>query len=65
MDDLRIWDRALSQAEIVADMKSSAPDPLNLIGHWDFNERKGVHVLDKSAKKYTCRIYGNATRVKR
>ncbi|MGB0391445.1 MAG: LamG-like jellyroll fold domain-containing protein [Salibacteraceae bacterium] len=54
LDELRIWDKALSQTEIENWMNKTVdnthPDYSNLIGYYDFNENAGITVSDKSPK---------------
>ncbi|HET7625544.1 MAG TPA: FG-GAP-like repeat-containing protein, partial [Verrucomicrobiae bacterium] len=53
MDDLRIWNRALSQPEIVANMNAglSGNEP-NVIGDWPFNEGAGTNAYDFSPSNH-------------
>lgn len=64
MDELRIWNRALSTSEVqtVIFNKSSSNEP-GLIGYWDFDEPSGATVLDRSPNNFNGVIKGNAIRV--
>lgn len=64
IDELRIWNRALSAPEIqkMIFVKSSETET-GLIGYWDFDEPAGNIVLDGSVNKFNGVIKGNATRV--
>lgn len=50
IDDVRIWNRALSQAEIRDNMceKLTGTEP-NLVGYWNFNEGSGATASDASS----------------
>ncbi len=64
MDELRIWNRSLSQQEIRETMcqklKGNEPD---LIGYWTFDETSGEILKDKSISKFDGKLKGNPTRV--
>ncbi|MBL0742038.1 LamG domain-containing protein [Chryseolinea lacunae] len=64
LDELRIWNRALTEAEIQKSIitKATSVDP-GLVGYWDFNEAKGDNVIDKSSNKFNGVLKGGATRV--
>lgn len=64
LDELRIWDRALSATE-VADVytKNISASYPGLIGHWSFNETEGNVVLDQSSNSFNGLINGNVQRV--
>ena len=64
IDELKIWDRALTLAEIQETIfKKSPAMESGLIGYWDFDEAEGETVLDHSANEFHGTIKGNATRV--
>ncbi|SHH97791.1 Concanavalin A-like lectin/glucanases superfamily protein [Chryseolinea serpens] len=64
LDELRIWNRALAEAEIqkfmITKLDHSAP---GLIGYWDFNESTGDAVIDKSASKFNGTLKNSPSRV--
>jgi hypothetical protein len=63
MDDLRIWNRALTQQEIVEQMKKKTTILHDrLIGYWNF-EDAGQDVLDRSGKNNNG-IMNSASRIK-
>lgn len=64
MDELRIWNRALTETEIREQMchKLNGNEP-GLIGYWDFDETSGNVLYDKSTKHYNGQLMGNPTRV--
>ena len=64
MDEVRLWNRALTEKEIRDDMcvtKSGAE--AGLIGYWNFNELNGVTLFDKSARSHNGTLIGNPTHV--
>ncbi|MBA4055405.1 MAG: hypothetical protein C0490_11885, partial [Marivirga sp.] len=64
MDELRIFNRALSEAEIRQQMcKKLSGSESGLIGYWDFNETSGNVLKDKSANRFDGQLIGNPTRV--
>jgi gliding motility-associated-like protein len=64
MDELRIWNRALSVNEIREQMckKLKGNEP-GLIGYWDFDQTKANVLLDKSPNGYDGAIRGEPLRV--
>jgi len=64
MDELRIWNRSLSEAEIREQMcrKLTGNEP-GLIGYWDFDDTKGNVLIDKSPNHFDGQIKGNPKRV--
>ncbi|MBI5387108.1 MAG: VCBS repeat-containing protein [Verrucomicrobia bacterium] len=52
-DDLRIWNRPLSQAEIIAGLSGAltGSEP-NLVGYWRFNEGVGTNAADLSPSNH-------------
>jgi len=64
MDELRIWNRALSESEIQTAIFNKTPsNEAGLIGYWDFDEPTGTAVLDHSPNNFDGVIKGNAGRV--
>jgi beta-1,2-mannobiose phosphorylase / 1,2-beta-oligomannan phosphorylase len=54
MDDVRLWNRALTDAEIQENrMRALAPDEPNLVADWNFNENAGEVVHDSSINHNT------------
>lgn len=64
IDDVRIWNRALTEQEIRASMcrRLTASEP-GLIGYWNFDETGGDIVLDESPHAYNGTLKGNPQRV--
>lgn len=56
-DDLRIWSRPLTQAEIVAGLTGTltGSEP-NLVGYWRFNEGAGTSALDLSPSNHVATL---------
>lgn len=64
MDELRVFNRALSETEIRQQMcKKLSGSESGLIGYWDFNETSGNVLKDKSANHFDGQLFGNPTRV--
>ncbi len=64
MDEIKIWNRALSESEIKADMKKRLKgNETGLIGYWDFEEKDGITALDKSENEFKGELKGNPERV--
>ena len=65
IDELKIWNRALSLEEIQKTIftKSPSSSEQGLIGYWDFDEPTGATVLDHSSNHFNGMIKGNAARV--
>ncbi|NOS92865.1 MAG: hypothetical protein HOP30_13155 [Cyclobacteriaceae bacterium] len=64
IDDIRLWNKALSEAEIRTTMcRNLSGSESGLIGYWNFNETSGNAVLDKSPNKFHGQFVGNPTRV--
>jgi hypothetical protein len=64
IDELRIWNYALSEAEATQlPYQNITGNETGLIGYWDFNESDGNTVVDKSPNHYDGTVYGNAARV--
>jgi hypothetical protein len=64
MDELNIWNRALSPEEI-ADLrlKKLTGNESGLIGYWNFDEAEGVTIFDNSPFGYNGIFGGDVTRV--
>lgn len=64
MDELRIWNRALSAQEIREQMcKKLEGNEEGLIGYWDFDNTKASILMDNSAYYFDGAIRGNPLRV--
>jgi Concanavalin A-like lectin/glucanases superfamily len=64
MDELNIWDRALSPAEIAAlRLKKLTGNESGLIGYWSFDEAEGVTVFDNSQNGFNGIFGGDTHRV--
>lgn len=64
IDELRIWNRSLSQSEIREGMckKLTGNEP-GLIGYWTFDETSGNTVIDKSVNGFNGQLMNSPTRV--
>lgn len=64
MDELRIWNRSLSEEEIRSQMcrKLTGNEP-GLIGYWDFDDPGGNILYDKSFNHFDGRLRGDPQRV--
>jgi len=58
IDDVRIYNRALSETEIADLYKGNQVDSTGLVGHWNFNEGSGTTAIDVSGNNNTGTIYG-------
>ena len=64
MDELRIWNRAISVDEIREQMcKKLEGNEQGLIGYWDFDQTKANILMDKSTNHFDGAIRGDPTRV--
>jgi hypothetical protein len=64
IDELKIWNRALSLEEIQKTIFTKSPaTEQGLIGYWNFDEPTGETVLDHSSNHFNGIIKGNAVRV--
>lgn len=64
IDDIRLWNRALSETEIRQTMCVNLNgDESGLIGYWDFNETSGSVVADKSANHFNGTFVNGPVRV--
>ncbi|WP_461791681.1 GDSL-type esterase/lipase family protein [Pedobacter sp.] len=63
MDDIRVWNKALTKDELLADMKVTAVNNTtpNLIAAWDFEKVTGNTVPDVSGNGHTGTIIGTVT----
>ncbi|HNO77103.1 MAG TPA: DNRLRE domain-containing protein [Phycisphaerae bacterium] len=48
IDEVRVWDRALSQSEILAGINSEITSASGLVGRWGLNEGSGTTAADSS-----------------
>lgn len=63
MDELRIFNRSLSESEIRQQMcKQLIGNETGLVGYWTFNETSGNTLKDKSSKGYDGVLKNNPTR---
>jgi Ca2+-binding RTX toxin-like protein len=59
MDEVRVWNKARTQAEIQADMnRELAGTETGLVGYWNFNESSGDTVQDISGHNLNGTIFG-------
>jgi hypothetical protein len=59
--DIRIWDVARSQAQIIANMKATLTgSESGLVGYWKFDEQTGATANDSSASNFDGSLVGNA-----
>lgn len=59
MDELRVWNRALSQVEITTNInKTLSGDDCNLLAYWKFDEGLGATVSDATAAGNTATLSG-------
>lgn len=59
MDDIRIWDKAFTPAELVADMTATVDNTTpNLLAAWDFENVTGTNVPDVSGNGHNGTING-------
>ena len=64
IDELRIWNRALSETEIRQTMcKRLKGNEANLIGYWNFDETEGDQLIDSSPNRFNGTLKGSPTRV--
>lgn len=64
MDELRIWNRSLTEEEIRETMcRRLKGDEPGLIGYWNFDETSGDVLKDLSPNKFNGTLKGNPTRV--
>lgn len=64
MDELRIWNRSLSEQEIRQTMcQKLKGNEAGLIGYWTFDETEGDVLKDLSSKGFHGQLKGNPTRV--
>jgi len=58
LDEVRIWDKALTNEEIRASMGGGAAAGGHLVGHWSFDEAAGTTVDDRSGNGNTGTLGG-------
>ena len=58
MDEVRIWDRALTLAEIRSQINAEVTSAPNLVARWGLNEGSGTTVFDSTANPATGTIVG-------
>jgi len=64
IDDLRIWSRARSEAQIADSMHVKlAGDEPGLVGYWDFDDDTGTTITDQTANGNDGTLYGGAVLV--
>jgi hypothetical protein len=64
MDDLRVFDRALSELEVKEQMcRKLTGNESGLIGYWNFNELGASYAKDNSPNGFDGQFQGNPTRV--
>jgi len=62
VDEARVWNKALSAAEVAANYNVEIPSPqTNLVGYWQMNEDTGNLIYDLSGNNYTGTLYGGIT----
>ncbi len=61
MDDVRVYNRALTITEINALPGHTTDITSNLQGHWKFDETSGTNANDETASGYDGTLYGNPT----
>jgi hypothetical protein len=62
MDEVRIWNKARTQAEIQADMNHPLTgSEMGLVGYWQFNENTGNTVTDLAGNDNNGTILGGST----
>jgi gliding motility-associated-like protein len=65
IDDIRLWDRALSETEIRTTMcVNLTGSEAGLVGYWNFNETSGSTVFDRSANEFHGDFISNPSRVR-
>jgi len=53
LDEVRVWNSALSQSEILSRINSQVPSATGLVGRWGFNEGSGTSAADSTASANT------------
>ncbi|SEA92191.1 Por secretion system C-terminal sorting domain-containing protein [Flavobacterium gillisiae] len=62
IDDIRVWDKALTPAELVSDMTKVITGPTaNLLAAWDFENVTGSNVADVSGNNHAGTLFGSPT----
>ena len=57
MDEVRIYDYARTQKQILEDMNGGRPASKSPVGYWKFDEGYGDDINDSSGNDYTCTKY--------
>ena len=64
LDEVQVWNRALTQAEIQIDMTGPLTgNPSGLVGYWQFDEPSGTTAVDATGSGNDAFLINNATRV--
>ena len=64
LDEVQVWNRALTQAEIQSDMLAPLTSSQNgLVGYWQFDEPSGLTAVDASSSGNNATFMNGATRV--
>jgi hypothetical protein len=62
IDDIRVWDKAMTATELLADMTAVVNGPTtNLLAAWDFENISGSTVPDISGNNHTGTLFGSPT----
>ena len=62
VDEVRVWDHALTAAEIVAGMTGNLTgSEAGLSGYWRFNEGSGTNSVDQTASHHDAHLIGGAS----
>jgi len=62
LDEARVWNKALSAADVAANYNVEIPYPQsNLMGYWQMNEDQGIFIYDQSGNNHTGTLYGGIT----
>ena len=64
LDEMRIWNEARTEEEIVSNMHSEMTgNEHNLVAYWRFDQKNGNFVLNESKNAHHAKIHGNSTLV--
>ncbi len=63
MDELRIWGKALTREDVIADQTASKPDPIGLLAAYDFENIVNDAVPDISGNGHFAQIFGYGIKV--
>ncbi|WP_348811461.1 LamG-like jellyroll fold domain-containing protein [Flavobacterium maritimum] len=62
IDDIRVWNKAMTAAELIADMTTVVNGPTaNLLAAWDFENINGATVPDVSGNNHSGTLFGTPT----